>query len=98
MKEKEPPKISTATIAGISAIKIERKDGATFWADDGKYTLVASEPAVFEKISAWTKHATPEAAKLAQNAAYRETGGLLKRGLMEFFFHFPNIMDRDLDT
>jgi len=49
MNEKDPPKISAAAIAGISAIKIERKDGATFWADDGKYTLVASEPAVFEK-------------------------------------------------
>src|SRR6266853_1949290 len=98
MNEKEPPKISAATIAGISAIKIERKDGATFWADDGKYTLVASEPAVFEKISAWTKHATPEAATLSQTAAYREAGELLKGGLMEFFFHFPNIIARNWDT
>src|SRR5216684_3608585 len=84
MNEKDPAKISAATIAGISAIKTERKDGATFWADDGKYTLVASEPAVFEKISAWTKHATPEAATLAQTAAYREAGGLLKGGPMDF--------------
>jgi hypothetical protein len=98
MSEKDPPKISAATIAGISAIKIERKDGATFWADDGKYTLVASEPAVFEKISAWTKQATPEAATLSQTAAYREAGDLLKGGLMEFFFHFPNMIDRNWDT
>jgi hypothetical protein len=42
MNEKDPPKISPATIAGISAIKIERKDGTTYWADDRKYTLVAS--------------------------------------------------------
>jgi len=98
MNEKDPAKISAATIAGISAIKIERKDGATFWADDGKYTLVASEPAVFEKISAWTKHATPEAATLSQTAAYREAGDLLKGGLMEFFFHFPNMIDRNWDT
>ena len=98
MNEKDPPKISAATIAGISAIKIERKDGATFWADDGKYTLVASEPAVFEKISAWTRQATPETATLSQTAAYREAGDLLKGGLMEFFFHFPNIIDRNWDT
>jgi hypothetical protein len=98
MNEKDPPKISAATIAGISAIRIERKDGATFWADDGKYTLAASEPAVFEKISAWTKHATPEAATLSQTAAYREAGDLLKGGLMEFFFHFPSMIDRNWDT
>jgi hypothetical protein len=98
MNEKDPPKISAATIAGISAIKIERKDGATFWADDGKYTLVASEPAVFEKISAWTKHATPEAATLSQTAAYGEAGDLLKGGLAEFFFDFPDIIDRNWDT
>ena len=98
MNEKDPPKISAATIAGISTIKIERKDGATFWADDGKYTLAASEPAVFEKISAWTKHATPELATLSQTAAYREAGGLLKGGLMEFFFHVPNIVDGNWDT
>src|SRR5258708_36171774 len=85
-------------MGGISAIKVERKDGATYWADDGKYTLVASEPAVFEKISAWTKHATPEAATLSQTAAHREAGDLLKGGLMEFFFHFPNIIDRNWDT
>jgi hypothetical protein len=98
MNEKDPPKISAATIAGISAIKIERKDGATFWADHGKYTLVAREPAVFEEISAWTKHATPEAATLSQTAAYGEAGDLLKGGLAEFFFHFPDIIDRDWDT
>jgi hypothetical protein len=98
MNEKDPPKISAATMAGISAIKIERKGGATFWADDGKYTLVASEPAVFEKISAWTKHATPEAATLSQTAAYREAGELLKGGLMEFFFHLPDIIDRNWDS
>jgi len=98
MNEKDPPKISAATIAGISAIKIERKEGTTYWADDGKYTLVASEPAVFEEVSAWTKHSTPEAATLSQTAAYREAGDLLKGGLAEFFFHFPNIIDRNWDT
>ena len=98
MNEKDPPKISPATIAGISAIKIDRKDGTTYWADDEKYTLIASEPAVFEEISAWTKHATPEAATLSQTAAYREAGDLLKGGLAEFFFHFPNIPDRNWDS
>src|SRR6201981_3356515 len=74
------PKISTATIAGMSAIKIERKNGTTYWADDGKYTFSASEPTVLEQISAWTKHATPEVARLSQTAAFREAGDLLKGG------------------
>jgi hypothetical protein len=98
MSEKDPPKVSTATLAGISAIKVERRDGTTYWADDGKYTFSASEPAVFEAISAWTKHATPEAVRLSQTVAYREAGDLLKGGVAEFFFRFPNIRDMNFDT
>ena len=66
--EKDPPKISTATIAGMSAIKIEGKSGTTYWADDGKYTFSAGEPTVLEQISAWAKQATPEAARLSQTS------------------------------
>jgi hypothetical protein len=95
--EKEPPKISTATIAGMSAIKIEGKNGTTYWADDGKYTFSASEPAVLEQISAWAKHATPEAARLSQTSAFREASDLLKGGVAEFFFNFASVRDMDSD-
>jgi hypothetical protein len=95
--ETEPPKISTATIAGMSVIKIERKNGTTYWADDGKYTFSASEPTVLEQISAWTKHATPEAARLSQTAALREAGDLLKGGVAEFFVNFASVRELDSD-
>ena len=97
LNEKEPPKISAATIGGISAIKIQRKNGTTYWVDDGKYTFSASEPTVLEQISAWTKHATPEAARLSQVAAFREAGDLVKGGVAEFFFRFASIRDMDWD-
>jgi hypothetical protein len=97
MNEKEPPKISASTIGGISAIKIERKNGTTYWVDGGKYTFSASEPTVLEQISAWTKHATPEAMRLSQVEAFREAGDLVKGGVAEFFFRFASIRDMDWD-
>ena len=97
MNEKDPPKISAATIAGISSIKIERKNSTTYWVDDGKYTFSASQRTVLAQISAWTKHATPEAARLSQTAAFREAGELLKGGVAEFFFRFASIRDMDWD-
>jgi hypothetical protein len=93
MREKDAPKISSTTIAGISAMKMERKTGTSYWTEDGKYAFTASEPAVFEQIAAWTRHAGPESAGLAQTAAYREAGDLLKGGVVEFFFHFPSIRE-----
>lgn len=98
MNEKDPPKISTTTVAGISAIKEERKSGTSYWAEDGKYAFGATEPIVFEQIAAWTKHATPQAASLAQTAGYREASGVLKGGLVEFYFHFPSLQEMNWDT
>src|SRR5439155_8790053 len=98
MGEKDAPRISTTTIAGISAMKMERKTGTSYWAEDGKYAFTASEPAVFEQIAAWTGHAGPQSAGLALTAAYREAGDLLKGGVVEFFFHFPSIREMTGDT
>jgi hypothetical protein len=98
MSEKDAPKISSTTIAGISAMKMERKTGTSYWAEDGKYAFTASEPAVFEQIAAWTGHAGPQSAGLALTAAYREAGDLLKGGVVEFFFHFPSIREMTSDT
>jgi hypothetical protein len=98
MNEKDPPKISATTIAGISAIKEERKSGTSYWAEDGKYAFGATEPIVFEQIVAWTKHATAEESSLAQTAGYREASGILKGGLVEFYFHFPSLQEMNWDT
>ena len=72
MSEKDAPKISSTTIAGISAMKMERKSGTSYWTEDGKYAFTAYEPAVFEQIAAWTGHAGPQSAGLALTAAYRD--------------------------
>jgi hypothetical protein len=98
LNEKDPPKVSSATIAGISVVKAERKNDTSYWADDGKYSFSASEPAVLEQISGWLKHATPDAAGLSQSAAYREADDLLKGGLAEFFFRFPSIRNMSWDS
>jgi len=96
--EKEAPKISTTTIAGISAMKIERKTATTYWADDGRYTLTAAEPAVLGQIAVWVRHAEPGAARLSETAAYREAGDLLKGGVVEFFLHFPDLREMTEDS
>ena len=96
--EKDAPKISSVTIAGISALKVERKTGASYWAEDGRYAFGASEPLVFEQIIGWTKHSTTEADRLAQTPAYREASDLLKGGVAEFFVHFPSVRETTWDS
>jgi hypothetical protein len=98
MSEKDPPKISAATLAGISAIKMERKGGTSYWAEDGKYAFSASEPAVFEQIALWARHKTPAAGGLSQTAAYREAADVLQGGTVEVYFHFPGIRELSSDT
>jgi hypothetical protein len=93
MSEKDPPKASATTLAGIPAIKLERATGTSYWAEDGKYAFTASEPRVFEQIAAWTKHAIPDAAALSQTAAYKEAGDLPRGGLLDLFFHFPSVKE-----
>jgi hypothetical protein len=96
--EKETPRVSSVSIAGISAIKVERKTDTTYWAEDGKYAFAAYEPAVFQQIANWTKHPPGEADVLAQTEAYKEAAGILKGGVVEFFFHFPSIRETNWDT
>ena len=90
--EKELPKISVISLAGISALKIERKNSATYWAENGKYAISANEPAVFESLAAVLKGAGPTAT-LAQAAAYQEAQPIVGSGLLEFFLRVPDIRD-----
>jgi len=95
--EKEPPEISATSIAGIPAIKVQRKTGTSYWAEDGKYAFTASDPAVFEQIGAWARHAAPADGGLSQTAAYHEGSDLLKDGVLEVFFRIPSIKDMNWD-
>lgn len=96
--EKSPPKISTTTIAGIPVIKAESATSTTYWAEEGQYAIIASEPKVFEQIEAWTKRSTNEAEVLEKTSAYHEARSLLQGGVLEFFVHFPSIEKSDWDT
>lgn len=90
--EKVLPKMMAVTLAGISALKIERKDSTTYWAEDGKYAISANEPAVFENIAALLK-GKAQAASLAQTAAYQEAGPLVGAGFVEFFLRVPSLKE-----
>lgn len=96
--EKDPAKISTTTIAGMPAVKIERTSGASYWVEDGKYAYSASEPAVIEQIVAWSKHTSAQVGWLSKTAAYQEASSTLQGGVAEFFLHLPSLKDLPSDA
>ena len=91
-QEKEPPQISTITVAGAPALKIERKDSVAYWTERGKYAVSSSELGVFEEILARLDGKT-SGSSLAQTAAYQEAQPLLHGGLLEFFLPVPQFKD-----
>ena len=91
-QEKEPPQISTITVAGAPALKIERKDSVTYWTERGKYAVSASELGVLEEILA-RLDGKASGSSLAQIAAYQEAQPLFHGGLLEFFLRIPQYKD-----
>lgn len=89
--ESVPPHLSQLTIAGIPALKVERKDNATYWVEHGSYAASAGEPSVLEEILPRLESPAPPATSLAQSAAYQEAQPLLSKGLVEFFVQIPNL-------
>jgi hypothetical protein len=91
-QEKEPPQVSSITVAGAPALKIERKDNVTYWTERGKYAVGSADLSVLEEILARLdgKSAT---SSLAQTAAYQEAQPLLQRGVLEFFLYVPHLTD-----
>jgi hypothetical protein len=95
--EKEIPKLSEATIAGVKALKIEKKSGTTYWAETGKYMVTAGEESIFEEVL--NRLAGRGAgASLADSEAYREAKPLVSGGLLEFFLRVPQIKDMAGDS
>jgi len=88
----EIPSLTEITVAGVKALKVERKSGTNYWAETGKYAVSATEPAVFEEV---LKRVTGKATgtSLAELAAYREAKPVLSGGLVEFFLRVPQIKD-----
>ena len=84
------PKLTPLTVAGVSALKIERKSGVNYWAETGKFAVSASELPVFEEILNRLA-GKGDSSSLAQSAAYQEAKPLLAAGLLEFFLRVPEI-------
>src|ERR1700686_88118 len=95
--DKELPKLSEVTVAGVKALKIEKKSGTTYWAETGKYMVAAGEESIFEEVL--NRLAGKSAgSSLADSQAYREAKPLLSGGLLEFFLRVPQIKDMAGDS
>jgi hypothetical protein len=95
--DKEIPKLSEVTVAGVKALKIEKKSGTTYWAETGKYMVTTGEESIFEEVL--NRLAGKGAgASLADSEAYREAKPLLSGGLLEFFLRVPQIKDMAGDS
>ena len=95
--DKELPKLSEVTVAGVKALKIEKKSGTTYWAETGKYMVAAGEESIFEEVL--NRLAGKSAgSSLADSQAYREAKPLLSVGMLEFFLRVPQIKDMAGDS
>lgn len=95
--EKDIPKLTELTVAGVPALKVERKSGITYWAEFGKYAVSASEMTVFEEVLNVVNGKSAGTA-LGQSAAYQEAKPLLNGGILEFFLGVPTVEQMGLDT
>jgi hypothetical protein len=89
--EKEPPRLSQVAIGGVQVLRVERKSGATYWAEHGKYAVSTGERSVMEDILGRLDGKVSGAASLAQSAAYQEAQANLGSGLVEFFLRIPDL-------
>ena len=88
----EIPTLTEITVAGVKALKVERKSGTNYWAETGKYAVSATEPTVFEEVLKCVT-GKPAEDSLADLPAYREAKALLSGGMIEFFLRVPQIKD-----
>jgi hypothetical protein len=91
----EIPKLTNLTVAGVPALKIERKSGTTYWTETGKFAVSAQDPAVFEEILN-RLNGKSTATPLSQSASYQEAVPLLSGGIVEFFLRVPDL--KTIDT
>ncbi len=96
-QEKEPPQISSITVAGAPALKIARKEDVSYWTERGKYAVGSADLTVFEEILA-RLDSKSSTSSLAQTAAYQEAEPLLHGGVLEFFLRVPQLRDFAPDT
>jgi hypothetical protein len=95
-QEKELPQLSQTTIAGIPALKVQRKTETTYWIEHGKYAASANDPAVLEQILPRLEGAAPPDS-LAQSAAFQEAQPHLG-GVLELFAAVPTLKNEAQGT
>jgi hypothetical protein len=88
--ESDIPKLSEVTVAGVPALKIERKSGVTYWSETGKFAVSAQEKSVFEVILN-RLNGKGNGPSVAESSAYQEAKPLLGGGILEFFFRVPDL-------
>jgi len=91
-QEKEPPQVSTITVAGAPALKIAHKDSVNYWTERGKYAVGAADLGVFEEILA-RLDGKSAGQSLAQTTAFQEAQVLFHTGVLEFFLRIPQLKD-----
>lgn len=82
--EKDIPKLTEVTVAGVPALKVERKSGITYWAEFSKYAVSAEQLPVFEEILN-VVNGKSTGSTLSESPAYQEAKPLLAGGVLEFF-------------
>jgi hypothetical protein len=96
--DKEAPALSQITLGGATVLKSEGKNGATYWADHGKYVVSASERSVMEEILARIDGKSSAGASLAQTPAYQEAQPIAGSGVLEFFIGIPDLKNLAADS
>jgi hypothetical protein len=96
--EKEVPQLSQMTIAGVPVLQVQRKTGATYWVEHGKYAVSANEPAVLEEILGRLAGKTSSSAALTDSPAYKEAHSVLSSGQVEFFLRVPELKNLTPDA
>src|SRR6266436_2417487 len=95
---KEPPQLSQVTIGGVQVVKSEGKSGTSYWAEHGKYAVLAGERTVMEDLLSRLDGKAAGAASLGQSAAYQEAQANLGSGLIEFFLRIPDLENLAADS
>jgi hypothetical protein len=97
-REKEVPLLSQVTVGGVQVLRVESKNGVSYWAEHGKYAVSAGERSVMEEILGCLDGQVSGTASLAQSAAYREARANLGSGLLEFFLRIPDLENFAVDS
>src|SRR6267142_2368925 len=90
---KEAPVLTPLMIGGVPVLKVESKNGATYWADQGKFAVSAGERSVMEQLLGRLNGKSPATASLAQSSAYQEAQPVLGNGVLEFFVGVPDLKE-----